>query len=99
MTKPAPPAAHEHLADLITGAVFARNVRVALVRRDMTVDDLAAAIKPEGVHPTWVRRRLSLETATSLNDLDRIAAALGTTALVLITPSEDRDVYIPGGER
>lgn len=81
-----------------TVAVFATNVRVHLARRDWSHADLAARLEP-AQSAAWVRRRLDGENGTTLTDLDRIAAVLGTTSAELITPDRnDRPAYFPGGE-
>nr|MDT0658080.1 helix-turn-helix domain-containing protein [Micromonospora sp. DSM 115978] len=69
-------AGANRLAELV-----AEEVAAALGRRRMTGAALAAAI---GASEMYISRRLNKQTAFSLNDLDRIARALGVSVLDLL---------------
>lgn len=68
----------------------AEEVRVLLARRRTSATALAKTL---GVSQTYVWRRLTGETAFDLDDLERIANALGVTVLDLLPRSAgERDV-------
>jgi transcriptional regulator with XRE-family HTH domain len=63
-----------------------RQIRIALAERDWNQIDLAGAV---GENEKWISRRMLCQTSLSLNELDRIAGALGVTAADLL-PREAR---------
>lgn len=59
----------------------AKEIRIMLVRLDMKQTELAARL---GVNEMWLSRRLRGAQEIGLNDLQRIAGALGVEALALM---------------
>lgn len=62
----------------------AAEIRARLARRRMQQAELAALV---GEHPSWVSRRLSETRRITIDDLERIAKALGVGAVDLLPRS------------
>lgn len=62
-------------------AVVAEEIRVALTRQRKTQRALAEDL---GVSPMWVHGRVNCDTEITLNDVEKVAGALGLRAADLI---------------
>ena len=65
----------------------AEEIRVAMVRRRMSGAALARIL---GVSPAWISYRLTGTQPIDLNDLDKIATALGVEVLDLVSQARPR---------
>jgi len=76
------------MTDVLTLSIrVAEEVRVAMARKRVNQSELARRI---GVSIPWVNDRLNGATEIKVNDLPRIATALGVTVISLM-PQEVRD--------
>jgi transcriptional regulator with XRE-family HTH domain len=75
-----PERASRTLSDLI-----AEEIRVALTRQRMSQRQFAARL---GVSPAWLNYRLTGVQEIGVNDLNRIAKALGMSVFALMPPAE-----------
>ena len=66
--------------------MVAAEIRATMARRRMVQSDLAKLL---GEHPSWVSRRLGQARRITVDDLDRIATALGVGVVDLL-PIRDR---------
>jgi transcriptional regulator with XRE-family HTH domain len=73
----------------------AEEIRVALARQRISGRELARKLE---VSPNWVSLRITGAQAIALNDLEKIAAALGVDALDPLPrePRERTSRYLPG---
>lgn len=65
-----------------------RRIKMELAGRDWHQSDLARSL---GVTEKWISRRLRMELPLSLDELDRIAGALGVGVADLLPPDAGRD--------
>jgi transcriptional regulator with XRE-family HTH domain len=80
------------MTDVLTLSMrVAEEIRVAMARKRMNQSELARHI---GVSVPWVNDRLNGLTEIKLNDLPRIAAALGVSIISLI-PEQERTAIAP----
>lgn len=68
-------------------------IKVAMVRAGVTGRELARRL---GTSQTWVSTRLNGTTPLDLNELQRIADALGVTVIDLLTPTLKLSKDAPG---
>lgn len=61
--------------------MVAAEIRATMARRRMVQSDLAKLL---GEHPSWVSRRLGQDRRITVDDLDRIAKALGMGVVDLL---------------
>lgn len=79
-----PPASPPAPDDDALLAHVSRGIRVELAVQDRTQSDLARSMRRD---PSWLSRRLTGQTPFSLDEVDQVAAQLGTTGAELVRAS------------